>query len=126
MNRASFQRLANIRLRDSEVLLRNRRFAAAYYLAGYAVECALKACMAKKTRRHDFPDRGAAQFYTHNLPRLLEHSGLDVDEDPALQQSWTAVKDWSEEVRYREVSEAEARDIYAAACFVLAWIKGRW
>jgi HEPN domain-containing protein len=33
------------------VLLEAGLYAGAYYLAGYAVECALKACIAKKTAR---------------------------------------------------------------------------
>jgi len=32
-------------------------FDGAYYLAGYAVECAIKACIAKGTRRYEFPDK---------------------------------------------------------------------
>jgi len=49
VNRADFQELAQIRLRDAEVLLENGRFDGAYYIAGYSVECALKACIAKLT-----------------------------------------------------------------------------
>lgn len=32
----------------------------AYYLAGYAVECALKSCIARRTQEHDFPDKKLA------------------------------------------------------------------
>ena len=55
MNRAEFKKLALTPLDDARVLLKNRRYSAAFYLAGYAVECSLKACLAKKTRRFDFP-----------------------------------------------------------------------
>jgi HEPN domain-containing protein len=55
MNRRDFQKLALIRIADAQVLFQNGRYDAAYYLAGYAVECALKACIAKQTMRHDFP-----------------------------------------------------------------------
>ena len=41
MNRSDLQKLAEIRVQDSEVLLGACRWAGAYYLAGYAVECAL-------------------------------------------------------------------------------------
>jgi hypothetical protein len=47
MNRAELQRLAKERISDAKVLLAARHWSAAYYLAGYAVECALKACIAK-------------------------------------------------------------------------------
>ena len=43
----------------------------AYYLAGYAIECALKACIAKATRRYDFPDRKKVDAsHTHDLREL--------------------------------------------------------
>jgi HEPN domain-containing protein len=60
VKRKDLQALANARLRDAEILLKNRRFDGAYYLAGYAVECAIKACVAKKTQRYDFPDKDLA------------------------------------------------------------------
>lgn len=47
MNRSDFQDLAQIRLAEAAALLQAERFDGAYYLAGYAVECALKACIAK-------------------------------------------------------------------------------
>jgi hypothetical protein len=69
MNRLTFQQLAETRLLDAKALFQAGRFDAAYYLAGYVVECALKACIAKKTREHDFPDRDANKYYIHNLTR---------------------------------------------------------
>ncbi len=49
MNRTVLQLLTEDRLKDAGVLLANGRYGAAYHLAGYAVECALKACFAKLT-----------------------------------------------------------------------------
>ena len=49
MNRSELQQLAEIRLRDAKALLvTGENDAGAYYMAGYAVECALKAVIAKK------------------------------------------------------------------------------
>jgi hypothetical protein len=45
--RRDFRTLAELRAEEARVLLRSRRQLGAYYLAGYAVECALKACIAK-------------------------------------------------------------------------------
>jgi HEPN domain-containing protein len=66
-NRQDFQRLAGMRLRDARVLMRNGNLEAAYYLTGLAVECALKACIAKNTKRYDFPPNQTAlkEIYTH-------------------------------------------------------------
>lgn len=57
MNRLDFQRLAELRLSESTALLAAGFPDGAYYLAGYAMECALKACIAKRTREYDFPEK---------------------------------------------------------------------
>ena len=73
MDRAQFQQLADLRLRDAEVLLAAGQWAAAYYLLGYCIECALKACIAKQFLQHDVPDRKLVNsFYTRRLDDLLE------------------------------------------------------
>ena len=47
MNRTELHQLAHDRVEDARVLLDNGRWTAAYYLVGYAVETALKACILK-------------------------------------------------------------------------------
>jgi HEPN domain-containing protein len=77
MNRLDFQKLAELRLLEAEVLLDAGKYEGAYYLCGYAVECALKACIAKLTKEHDFPDKATVNdSYTHDLGKLLGVSGL--------------------------------------------------
>lgn len=49
MNRLDLQNLALARLEEVEVLLNNHKYSGAYYLSGYVIECALKACIAKQT-----------------------------------------------------------------------------
>ena len=113
-------------------------FPGAYYLAGYAVECALKACIAKQTNRYDFPNkRVAADAWSHDLQKLVVLAGVwpDLERDfkvrPALQLNWTIVKDWSEAVRYdMTITRAQARDLYSACTTrrtgILPWIRQRW
>jgi len=55
MNRLDLQQLAWERSGDAQELLAAGRWSGAYYLCGYAVECGLKACIAKLSRLHDFP-----------------------------------------------------------------------
>ena len=77
MNRADLQALSDARLADGAALLAAGRFAGAYYMLGYAVECGLKAAVAKQIREHDFPDRQlVVDSYTHDLVKLLKLSGL--------------------------------------------------
>ena len=86
MNRIQLQQLAEERRFDAAALIAAGRWSAAYYLAGYAVECALKACIAKQTGLHDFPDKELAlKCYTHRIETLVDVAGLkslrDADAD---------------------------------------------
>jgi len=47
VDREQLQQLAELRLEDAEALIASGRWAAAYYLLGYSVECGLKACVAR-------------------------------------------------------------------------------
>lgn len=137
MNRNDLKKLANIRLKDVQVLLRGRNYEGAYYLSGYIIECGLKACIAKQTKRCDFPDKKTVNAsYTHNLTDLVKVAGLlpDLEQEiknyPVFGVNWAIVKDWSEESRYQHHTEKESRDLYSAITNkthgVLQWIKRHW
>ena len=137
MNRAELQRLAKERISDAKVLLAARHWSAAYYLAGYAVECALKACIAKLMKSEEFPDKKFAEkCWTHNLAQLLDLAGLKADFDAALRanpdlaDNWDTVKEWNEESRYARTKKAKAESLYEAITDkkhgVLSWLKRRW
>lgn len=137
MNRTDLQTLADIRVGEAKALLDLGHWSGAYYLAGYAVECALKACIAKLTRADDFPDKGfASKCYTHVIEELVDLAGLrpqrdaDVKASAARFANWNTARGWSEASRYTQKSEADARALYVAvtdpADGVLPWIKVRW
>lgn len=138
MNRTSLQLITRQRRQEAAALIRAGLFPGAYYLAGYAVECALKACIARQTDRYDFPDkRLATEAWTHNLEKLVQLSGLQAEfrrerqASQALQLNWTIVKDWSEAARYDlSITRAQARDFYSACTTrrtgILPWIRQRW
>src|SRR4051812_39730255 len=108
MDRAELQKLANERIAEARALLAVKRWAGAYYLAGYAVECGLKSCVITYLMRTDrFPERKySEQCWTHNLAQLLGVAGLTADfeaacrADPNLQANWDIVDEWSESSRY--------------------------
>ena len=111
-----FQRMALVRLREAEVLLAARQDSGAYYLAGYAVECALKACIAKRVKRHDFPDRRLAlDAYTHDIEQLVRVADLTLAleteqaADATFRSHWIKVVEWSEGARYERWSLDEAK-----------------
>lgn len=137
MTRRELQRLARIRLQDARALLRARRYDGAYYLSGYAVECAFKACIAKQTRRFQFPDRKTVEtMWTHDPAKLLRVSGLgpaleaEMRTDVVLERYWAIVKDWKETSRYERRSAAEAQALYDAISDdqhgVLRWLQQHW
>src|SRR3954452_8962009 len=121
MNRSEFQKLAQIRHREAAGLLQLELFDGAYYLAGYAVECALKACIAKGTQLHEFPDRKKVEAsHSHNLRELMKVAGLESERvtqagrDAEFGSNWDIVKDWSEQSRYRTNAREPASSLFAA------------
>jgi len=137
MQRLSFQRASRLRRKEAKQLLSSGCFSGAYYLAGYAVECGLKACIAKQFKRNDLPDKVlVARAYTHNLEALLNLAGLETElrdamtQSRALEVNWVAVKDWRVDVRYDTDKTREQATDFLTACFsrsgVLRWIMKRW
>ena len=126
--------LSAVRLKEAKALLNAGFSDGAYYLAGYAVECALKACIAKSTLRHDFPDKKrATESYTHNLTQLVIAAKLgpavseQLDKDLLFQTNWQIVVQWSELTRYQTYSHEMAANLVNAVedkkHGVMAWLK---
>ena len=140
MNRAELQQLAEDRALDAQALLDAGRWSGAYYLAGYAVECALKSCVlihVTTAAEVIFQDRRYSEkCWTHNLEDLVKLAGLetlraaDVAANPALGTNWLIVKDWSEMARYQQQTEPQARRLVEAVSDttngVLQWIRAHW
>jgi HEPN domain-containing protein len=136
MNRIDLQKLAKIRSREARILLDAGYYSGSYYLAGYSVECALKACIAKQVQRHDFPDKKRVQdSYTHSLPELLRIAELQAQMKadglaaPILGTSWVTVQRWTEASRYSVMTQIDAQDMIravAGAGGILPWIVRRW
>jgi HEPN domain-containing protein len=134
--RKDLQELSKVRLKEAAALLKLGLPDGAYYLAGYSVECALKACIAKPTRRSEFPDKKRADSsYSHNLRELIRVAGLDeafkgkiVDVD--FRGNWRVVQYWSEQSRYQRHSLESARALLMAITDkrhgVFTWIKAVW
>ncbi len=104
MNRNDFQQLADIRVKEAKILLDNQCFDGAYYLLGYAVECALKSGISKQFKEHDFPElQTVRDSYTHSLEKLLVIAGLkqqlynDGKVNSQLLENWMLVTNWSEQ-----------------------------
>ena len=136
MNRKNLQDLSRLRVREAKILRDKKFFDGSYYLCGYSVECALKACIAKNTKQYDFPDKKVVnESHTHELVKLIKIAGLEIDlqnklKDRSFQLNWAIVKDWNEKSRYKRNSKFDALDLYSAVTArkhgIMTWIKGHW
>jgi HEPN domain-containing protein len=135
LDRQTFKRLALLRLVEAKALLDGGHHHGAYYLCGYAVECALKACLAKQAKRHVFPPRPNEvrdYYWTHDLNKLLSRIGAPLTSTLKNDKNWAVVKDWAEDNRrYSTDTTPElARQIYGAVADkkngVLRCIRKHW
>lgn len=116
------RRIAQNRLKDSNVLLQNKRYSAAIYLAGYAIELMLKLKICRIFRfKHGFPENevefnaykiaaGGASFSPtiiklkqikhHNLATLLKYSGEEVPVLTKYPHEWACISAWGPDQRY--------------------------
>ena len=137
MNRSDFQQLADVRIAEAQALLGLSMPDGAYYLAGYAVECAVKSCISGTFGLHEWPEKKFVNdCHTHVLADLLRLTGLDAvlnadaAANPSFRRNWNDVKDWNEHSRNQRHSQAKAQRLIDAitnpASGVLQWIKARW
>ena len=137
VDRKDLQELSKIRLKEATALLQLGLSDGAYYLAGYAVECAIKACIAKDTKRGEFPDKKRVDSsYTHNLRELIKVAGLEearvrrIRTDIEFRTNWEIIDGWSEQSHYQRQSPESAQTLLDAIVQrrygVISWIKLQW
>ena len=138
-DRATLQQLAGLRLVEAKLLMRHGLFSGAYYIAGYAIEFALKAQIATQFRANEIPDKELVNaLYTHNLAKLLGPAGLESALDAArradseLDRRWSVVKNWNEQARYSLWTKDEAAAMNDAIDGdgtiggLFHWLSARW
>lgn len=114
------RKIAFKRIQDSEVLMDNRRYEAAIYLSGYAIELLLKYNICKFFGfKKGFPENNSdlniydkkvienfmtvssfRNLKTHNLNTLITFSGKESDILAKSYPEWIEVKRWNPEIRY--------------------------
>jgi HEPN domain-containing protein len=139
VNRSDFQELAEVHLQHAKALLDAQLYSGAYYMCGYVVECALKACICKKTSEFDFypsPEESRAAW-SHDFKKLLKAAGLESElsaarvVDPDLNVNWESVaNNWSPDSRYEPHGQREAQLLFDAIADpdhgVLSCLKQLW
>ncbi len=111
------------KLKDADVLIANKRYPTAVYLAGYALEIALKLKICKIFKFvNGFPENKAEfnnyqnsvksqpsfagainqlrDIKHHELNKLLFYSGAEYNVKLTLLSEWNLVVTWTPEVRY--------------------------
>lgn len=137
VSRSDLQLLARSKFGDAKFLLRYGRHSNAYYLAGYAVEFALKAVVARQMERHVLPDpRFIRDVYQHDLERLVGLARLRIELDAArrnnarLNANSAIVSDWNVESRYELINRVRSRAMVKAvgepSSGVFRWLQQHW
>lgn len=138
-SRTEFQQLADVRVAEAAALLAAQQWSGGYYVAGYAVEFGLKACILAHVERTGaiFEDKKFSEkCWTHDIEILLALAGLQADRDTEAprgstkRSKWDTVGVWNEQSRYKRFTQAAAEGLYSAITDltegVLPWIKTHW
>jgi HEPN domain-containing protein len=130
--------LISHKLRDARVLMKNGRCSAAIYIAGYAIEIALKLKICQNLQfSKGFPEtkqeinnylaqnnKNSTQpliihisdVRNHDLSKLLYHSGVESIIRNNLWLEWTIVNQWDPEIRYKKIRTTQKKaEIYLKA-----------
>jgi len=135
--RLDLQTMAEAKLFDAVLLAEHERYSNAYYLAGYAIELAIKSCIAKQFNAETIPDLKLVQkLYSHTLADLIGVSGLaaalraERASDRIFAANWSTVSEWNTASRYEAVDKYTCGLLIGAIRDanngVLRWLKRHW
>jgi hypothetical protein len=99
---------AKAKLKDAEVLFKNKRFDGSLYLCGYVLELALKSRTCRTLKWPNFPETNNEfqyfkSFRIHSLSVLLTLSGIEQKVKVTHFADWNIVAQWDPEMRYGPV-----------------------
>ena len=114
----SFLEVAQERGKDASILKEKGRLLAAVYMAGYAVECKLKALLQKQGKR--FPIGGQEG---HNLRGLWEAAGLKLHDIQGYRRLFIEV--WTTTLRYEHSlpSDADFDTLYQGSVELAGYVQ---
>jgi hypothetical protein len=134
ITKRDLEALSEARIQEAMLLQKGGRHSGAYYLAGYSVELAIKACIAKHIRSGVLPDRNFInKIYQHKFPELIGLAGLKDELDQTIRTdqrfsgNWGLACNWSEESRYMAWDAINAATMISAIAEpdhgVLQWLR---
>lgn len=126
-----FYQSARQRWIDAEILLREGRNTGATYLAGYGVECMLKALILSAVASGERRDvvatfHGArAHDYAWLKAKYLRNGGFPFP--ASLSKHFTLAESWTTALRYEPAASElrDAQDFLKAAKAIMDWVDGR-
>jgi hypothetical protein len=129
--------LSQARIDDAIVLYQAGKFSSAYYLAGYAIELAIKACISDLFHSGVIPDKGLVNAtYVHDIEKLINTAGLkpilqeQLKQDSQFAAYWGIACKWNEQSRYCVTDSVTATHLIASINDpnhgVLQWLKQHW
>jgi HEPN domain-containing protein len=114
--------VANERLKDSTILLRQKRYNGAVYLGGYVIECLLKAAICVHLNRDILP----ATYRIHELSNLLYYAGLFpfLQTERRVSAQFANLASWNVAIRYygKKFDAQEAKEFLDAVKEVRIWV----
>ena len=126
-----FYRCAFQRYEEAEVLFNAEYTTGAVYLAGYGVECILKALVLMavpvSTRSDTLKSFKGSKAHEYEWLRSLYLTNGGARFPREINQHFTLVNDWSTDLRYtpRSVRADDADAFMAAAVAIIKWADGR-
>lgn len=135
ISKQNIRELINQRLKDSDALISKRRYNAALYISGYALELVLKLKICKIFKfTQGFPEnkiefryyqntakqnlllsktiKNIQDIRNHDLNKLLFYSGAEYKVRLNLTFEWAAVVGWSPEMRYKIIKIKKQAIVY--------------
>lgn len=134
------KRLSKDRFEEGIILADKGKTEGAYYLLGYAIENALKACICKKMGLEEYPPNidNPRSFMTHKIDDLIVLAGLSKElvnkqKDTKFEFHWKLIKQWNTEFRYQKAGTIDTDKLakFLVAINhkekgVLSWLKEYW
>lgn len=126
-----YYRCAFQRYEEAEVLFNAEFTTGAVYLAGYGIECILKALVLMAVpvavRTETLKSFRGIKAHEFEWLRSLYLTNGGARFPPVITQQFTLVNDWSTDLRYtpRSVREGEAEAFLEAAVAIIHWADGR-
>jgi HEPN domain-containing protein len=127
-----YYRAALQRMDDARFLRKRGREQAAVYLAGYGVECALKALLLNSLPRrkqdqvnNEFRKQGQGHNFDWLIHEYRRAGGAPFTTE--IQRNFVTVSTWGTDLRYEtgSIKRKEAEAFLSAAEAIVKWAKGR-